>query len=208
MEGVVLALALSGPAPVRREGVVAAVAPAAVAVAAAAGFGPVAVPVLVGVETLANGWRVIGGSRAAAAAPAIVRELQRRASTEGGRVLGLGGALPPNIAARLGLADLRSADPVRPLALARLHQALGAAGMDLPGPVTTPWAGLAGAWDVRWLATPPEGVTGPAAAGWQEAYRDAGGRLYRNARALPILRLATRVTPPPGDAGAGAWEGG
>ncbi len=95
---------------------------------------------------------------------------------------------------------------MRPLALARLHQAFGAAGMDLPGPVTKPWAGLAGAWGVRWLATPADGVSGPAAAGWQEAYRDAGGRVYRNVRALPILRLATRVVPPPGDPGAGAWE--
>ncbi len=207
VEGMVLALALSGPVPVRREGVVVAVAPAAVAVAAAAGFGPVAVPVLVGVEALANGWRVIGGSLAPAAAPPIVRELDRFAAAEGGRVLGLGDALPPNLAARLGLADLRSADPVRPLALARLHQALGAAGMDLPGPVTTPWAGLAGAWGVRWLATPPEGIPGPAAVGWQEAYRDAGGRLYRNLRALPVVRLATRSVPPPGDPGAGAWEG-
>ncbi|OYV88977.1 MAG: hypothetical protein B7Z68_12575 [Acidobacteria bacterium 21-70-11] len=79
VEGVVLALVLTGPVPVRREGVVAEVAPVAVAVAAAAGFGPVAVPVLVGMETLANGWRVIGGSREPAAAPPIVRELDHLA---------------------------------------------------------------------------------------------------------------------------------
>lgn len=207
VEGAVLALALSGPVPVRREGVVAVGAPAAVAVAAAAGAGAWGVPLAIAAETLANGWRVIGGSRSPASPSPIVRRLQRLVATEGGRVLGLGGALPPNLAGRLGLADLRSVDPVRPLALARLHQAFGAAGMDLPGPVATPWAGLAGAWGARWLATPPEGVAGPAAAGWREVYRDAGGRLYRNLRALPVVRVATRVVPPPGSAEAGAWEG-
>ena len=106
-------------------------------------------------------------------------------------MLATGAALPANLAARLGLADLRSMDPVRPRALARLHQALGAAGGDLPGPVTTPWAGLAGAWGVRWLATPPEGVEGLSATG---GGRCTGSlrRLYRNARALPAIRLATK----------------
>ena len=137
--------------------------------------------------------------------PAVV-ELRRLVATEGGRVLGLGPALPANRAAALGLRDLRSFSPVRPLALARLHRALGATGMDLPGPVTTPWAGLAGAWGVRWLATPADGVTGPAATGWQEVYRDAGGRLYRNPRALPVLRLAGRAVRPPGDPGDEGWE--
>ncbi len=207
VEAVVLALALSGPVGVRRVGVVAVAAPAAAAIAVVAGGGPWGIPVAIAAETVANDWGLLGGSREPASRPAIAQRLQRLVAAQGGRVLGLSGALPANLAARLGLADLRSADPVRPLALARLHQALGAAGMDLAGPVTTPWAGLAGAWGVRWLATPPEGVAGPAAAGWQETYRDAGGRLYRNVRALPVLRLAIRSVPPPGDPGAGAWEG-
>ncbi len=98
--------------------------------------------------------------------------------------------MPANLPARLGLADLRSNDPVRPLALARLHRAFGAAGMDLPGPVTTPWAGLAGAWGVRWLVAPASGLEGPATAGWQEVYANAHARIYRNTRALGEVRLA------------------
>ncbi|MFI5167236.1 MAG: hypothetical protein ACHQQS_11475 [Thermoanaerobaculales bacterium] len=185
---------------------VAAGAPAAVATVAAVGVGPWAVPALIAVETLANDWRLLGGSRDQASPPAIVEVLQRLVAGGGGRVLGLGDALPPNLPARYGLADLRSSDPVRPLGLAHLHQALGAVGMALPGPVTMPWAGLAGAWGVRWLATPPQGVTGPAAAGWEEAYQDAGGRVYRNPRALPVLRLASAAASPPGDPARGEWE--
>ncbi len=171
--------------------------------------GGVAIPALVLAESWTLGRGLLPGSKEPPlkAPPRAVAELRSLVANEGGRILGLGSAFAPNLAARLGFSDLRSFSPVRPLALARLHQALGAAGMDLPGPVTTPWAGLAGAWCVRWLATPPEGVTGPAAAGWQEAYRDAGGRLYRNVRALPVLRLATRSVPSPGDPSAGAWEG-
>ncbi|MBZ5589537.1 MAG: hypothetical protein LAO05_13325 [Acidobacteriia bacterium] len=204
-EGVVLALALTGRAASARETVATIVAPAAVGVAVAAGAGPLAIPVLVGVESVANAWSILGASREVSSPPGMVAELRARA-TGGGRLLGLGDALPPNLPARYGLADLRSADPVRPLGLARLHQALGARGMDLPGPVTTPWAGLAGAWGVRWLATPPEGVVGSSAAGWEEVWRDAGGRIYRNSRALPVLRLASATSAPPGDPGAGAWE--
>jgi hypothetical protein len=203
---VVVVLHLGDRSVMLREDVIAAGAPATVAVAAAAGVGPWAVPVLIAAETLANDWRLLAGSRDQASPPTIVRELQRLVAGDSGRVLGLGDALPPNLAARYGLADLRSADPVRPLGLARLHQALGAAGMDLPGPVTTPWAGLAGAWGVRWLATPPEGVIGLSAIGWEEAWRDAGGRIYRNLRALPVLRLVSATSAPPGDPGAGAWE--
>ncbi len=200
----VLALVVSGPVRPGWSGWAVAAAPAGAALAAACS--PVAVPVVVGIEAVGNGWAVLGRSREGAGATPIVAELRRLVTAEGGRVVGLGDALPANLAARFGLADLRSADPVRSLGLARLHQALGAPGMDLPGPVTTPWAGLAGAWGVRWLATPTGGVGGAAAAGWQEVFRDAGGRLYRNPRCLPVLRLATRAVGPPGDAAAGAWD--
>jgi len=205
--GVVAALNFGGRAVAQREGMVAGAAPVVVAFAAAAGVGPWAVPVLAAAETVANDWRFLGASRDQASPPAIVRELQRLAGEGGGRMLGLADALPPNLAARYGLADIRSADPVRPMALARLHQALGAQGMDLAEPVTTPWAGLAGAWGVRWLATPAGGVVGPAGAGWEEVYRDAGGRLYRNSRALPVVRLVSSVVAPPGDPATGGWEG-
>jgi hypothetical protein len=96
---------------------------------------------------------------------------------------------------------------MRPRSLARLHHALGSAGDDLPGPVTRPWAGLAGAWGVRWLVTPPAGLPPDRlATGWEAAEGSAGWRLYRNARYLPVTRLATRAVAPPGDPGSGAWE--
>jgi hypothetical protein len=175
-------------------------------VAAAPATAPVLVPLLVGLEAAVAGWHVLPGSRPVSPAPAIVRELESQVAEGGGRVLATAMALPANLPARLGLADLRSMDPVRPRALAHLHKALGAAGGDLPGPVTRPWPGLAGAWGVRWLATPPEGLSGPAATGWREVYGNEAGRLYLNPRALPALRLATHAVPPPGDPSAGAWE--
>ncbi len=171
--------------------------------------GGVILPVLVLAETCAVGTGLLPGSVESprSSEPAITRELRRNITAEGGRVLGLGSALPANLGSRLGFADLRSHSPVRPLALARLHRALGARGMDLPGPVTRPWAGVAGCWGARWLATPPEGVEGAVATGWQEVYRDHSGRLYRNARALPAIRLATRVISSPSEPFEGGWEG-
>lgn len=207
VQAAVVALTLSAPASLRPGVRMTLLLPGALAtVAAAPPLAPWAVPILVGFEAVADGWNVLPGSRPPSPPPGIVRELQSRAAAESGRVLATDAALPPNLSARLGLADLRSMDPVRPRALARLHEAMGAAGDDLPSAVTTPWAGLAGAWGVRWLATPPEGLNGPAATGWQEVYRSEAGRLYTNTRVLPALRLASRVVPPPGEASAGAWE--
>jgi hypothetical protein len=208
VQAAVVALGLSAPVLLQPGVRMTLLLPGALAaVAAAPPLAPWAVPILVGLEAVADGWDVLPGSRPASPTPAIVRELQSRVAAEGGRVLATGAALPPNLSARLGLADLRSMDPVRPLALARLHRALGASGMDLPGPVTTPWPGLAGAWGVGWLVTPAGGHAGPSALGWQEVYRDRSGRLYRNARALAAVRLATKVVLPPGDAAVGGWEG-
>jgi hypothetical protein len=200
-------LRLSARTQVRVQELVALPLPGLAAIVAAApAAAPLLLPALVGAEAVADGWGVLPGSRHIAT-PAIARTLEQKVRLEGGRVLGLGAALPANLPALSGLSDLRDVDPVRPRALARLQLALGAAGMDLPGPVTTPWAGLAGAWGVRWLATPPGGLSGPAAAGWEEAYRDGSGRLYRNARALPVVRLVGAACASPGDPGSGAWEG-
>ena len=208
VQAAVVALVLSAPAALRPASYGTLLLPGALAlVAVAPALPPVAVPVLVALEAVTDGWDVVPGSRPVSSAPAIVRELQSRVAAEGGRVLATGVALPANLSARLGLADLRSMDPVRPLSLARLHQALGASGNDLPGLVTTPWAGLAGAWAVGWLATPAGGFSGPSALGWQDVLRDGEGRLYRNPRLQPALRLATKVIPPPGDASTGGWEG-
>jgi hypothetical protein len=163
-------------------------------------------PALALAEQCALGWNVLPGSRSLAPPSPILAALRAQTGAEGGRILALGPALPTNLGARLGFADLRAHDPVRPLALARLHHALGSAGLDLPGPVTTPWAGLAGAWGVRWLVTPADGITGTAAAGWAEVYRDATGVIYRNPRCLRPLRTATAALALPGLAEAGAWE--
>jgi hypothetical protein len=207
VQAAIVALGLSAPVSLQPGVRITLLLPGALAIVAAAPpLAPWAVPILVGLEAVADGWDVLPGSRPASPTPAIVRELQSRVAAEGGRVIATGAALPPNLSARLGLADLRSMDPVRPLALARLHLALGAAGSDLPGPVTTPWPGLAGAWGVGWLVTPAGGHAGPSALGWQEVMRSGEGRLYRNPRALAALRLATKVALPPGDAAVGAWE--
>jgi hypothetical protein len=137
----------------------------------------------------------------------MVAALQQRVAAEGGRVIGTGISLPANLAARWGLADLRSHDPLRPRQLAALHAAFGSPELDLMGPLSTPWAGLAGAWGVRWLvtsATPlPEGLQN----GWELVVKDTGGCIYRNSRELPVARIAGRTISPPGDPAAGRWEG-
>jgi hypothetical protein len=160
-------------------------------------------------ESVVAGSGLLPVSVVAAAPPPLVVALQRRVAEEGGRVLGLGAALPPNLAARDGLADLSSNEPMRPRSLAALDNALGSDGLDLPGPITRPWAALAGAWGVRWLAAPESGLPGgPVAAGWAEVYRDRDGRLFRNSRFMPALRLAMRAVPAPGAAARdGGWEG-
>lgn len=159
-------------------------------------------------EMVLAGAALVPASATGAAMAGVCTELQRRVGAEDGRVLALHGALPANLGARLGVEDLRSYDPMRPRTLAFLHHALGSEGLDLPGPIMRPWAAIAGAWGVRWLVTPPSGV-GCArwAAGWEEVYRDDSGALYRNRRALPILRLATTAVTPPGEAAEGDWEG-
>ena len=161
---------------------------------------------IVVLEAGASGLRLLPASRPVPRASPIAAELRRRIDAEGGRLLAMGSSLPANLAARWGAGDLRAHDPVRPGSLARLHQALGSSGMDLPGPLTAPWSGLAGAWGVRWLVTPPDGVPGPFAAGWEEVYRDDEGRIYRNSRTLPTVRLAGRAIRPPADPGSGGWE--
>lgn len=189
------------------------VMPAALLPGAIAALAPLAgvaggflVPVVWAAEAAAQGWEVLPGVPRRAEAGEALTVLREVAGGSEGRVLGVGGALPANSGARWGLADLRAHDPVRPRTLARLHAALGAEGMDLSGEVTRPWAGLAGAWGVQWLAAPPAGVPPAQAASWLPLWCGEGGCILGNQRVLPVVRLARRAVTPPGDAGAGAWE--
>lgn len=184
-----------------------AVAPAVAGTAALSGQGWL-LPLVVAAEAVANDWSILAACPGDKPGPAeLLERLVREQSLEGGRVLALDAVLPANRAAAEGLADLSSNDPVRPLALTALHHALGSEGMDLPGPVTRPWAGLAGAWGVRWLITPPGGVVGGAGKGWEEVAAAPAGRIYRNERVLQPLRLVGEVVSSPGDPADGGWEG-
>ena len=208
LAAVAIALLLTSPAPLRPRQWPGVAPPLLVAAAApvAGALGGWLLPAAGLAEACIAGWDVVGAS-VAVGESAFLGEARRLIGAEPGRVVGVGVALPPNRSAMLGLADLRANDPTRSARLVALHHALGSAGDDLPGPLTLPWAGLAGAWGVRWLVVPAPGMTGPAAVGWQEALRGESAVLYRNTRALPIVRLATQAVLSPGDPGGGFWEG-
>lgn len=161
-----------------------------------------AFPLLVVAEQVFSGWRIVPAATTPSAPPPLVAELQRRAGP-GERVLGLLDALPPNLAARWGLSDLRDNDPVRSVALRSLHEAFGSGGAALPGLLERPWPGLAGAWGARLLAAPRLPAGGPPTEGWREVFRNADGAVYENPRALPVLRWASAVAPLPA-----SWDGG
>lgn len=171
-------------------------------------WGGALLPALVAAEACVLGWQVLPASPRAVHPPdgSLLASLASRAKSEPGRILALHAVLPPNRAALAGLSELGANDPVRTLPLTRLHHALGSEGLDLPGPVTRPWAGLSGAWGVRWLATPPQELSSELIVGWEEVEAGAGGRVLRNTRTLPELRLVSRIVPPPGDPATGAWE--
>ncbi|MGQ9495503.1 MAG: hypothetical protein ACUVRY_04480 [Thermoanaerobaculaceae bacterium] len=122
------------------------------------------------------------------------------------RAVAIGESVPANLLARAGVVDLRSHDPVRPQTLAALHHALGSQGEDLPGPLTKPWAGLAGAWGVKWLLTGPEGLPQCCQEGWELVREGRQLKLFRNLRWQPPLRAASQLVYPPGDPELGEWE--
>jgi len=207
LAAVAVALLLVSPASLRSRQWRGMAPPLLVAAAApiAGGLGGWLLPGIGLAEACLAGWDVGGASVAGDESP-FFADARRLIRAEPGRVVGVGAALPPNLGAGLGLSDLRANDPTRNTRLVALHHALGSAGDDLPGPLTRPWAGLAGAWGVRWLIAPAPGLTGPAAAGWQEALRGDRAVLYRNARALPVVRLATQAILSPGDPTEGSWQ--
>jgi len=214
VQGVVLLSRASGPAPMTAstlltEGLIAPTLLLAGWFGAGSRRRSLALVAIVAAELTAIGWHVLPHARPLdrSRPPAWLTALVDAHSRERGRMLGVDRMFPENLPALYQLEDVRSKDAVRPRSLASLHAALGSVGLDLPGPVTTPWVGLAGAWGVRWLVTPVDGLGGgPAAAGWQEIHADANGRVYRNPRALDEVRLAGGVITPPGDPTTGSWE--
>jgi len=213
VQGVVLFSRASGAAPMTAstpvaEGLIAPTLLLAAWSGVASRYRSFALVAIVAAELTVIGWRVLPSSPPLdrSQPPVWLTVLANPNAHERGRILGTDRVFPENLPALYHLEDVRSKDAVRPQALARLHAALGSAGMDLPGPVTTPWAGLAGAWGVRWLVTPPGGLSGPVAAGWQEVHADAHARIYRNSRTLDEVRLAGAVVAPPGEPGTGSWE--
>lgn len=161
--------------------------------------GGIVLPLAVAGGALAEEWDLLPSSRARQGDTVLAAELRRHLLEDGGRLVGTGSALEPNLAARWGAADLRDHDPMRPRELAILHEALGCGRSALAGPLTRPCSGLLGAWGVRWLVTPPEGIVRepcpgcPGDGGWDEVYAGPTGRLYRNRGFLPVIRLVGRV---------------
>jgi len=210
VQAVVVALAVTAAPGAGRHVVASAVAPVAVVAAQflPAPVGAAAMSLVVVLESLVAAVGVLPSSAPVdwQRPPALVAELQRRVEAEPGRVMGTGDSLPANLAARWGLADIRSHDPMRPRNLAALHTAFGSPALNLMGPLSTPWAGLAGAWGVRWVVTPPMPPPAAVMAGWELMAADDRGRIYRNSRALPVARVASRAIASPGDAAAGTWE--
>jgi len=148
-------------------------------------------PLVIACELAALAW---GINPTAAASdrlptPPLLQHLGERAAEEGGRVLGLGGAMAPNMVSRLGLTQLQIFDPVRPLPLSRLLRLLGEQDLVLGGELTTAPPRLCGAYCVRFLLTPP----GTAVEGWQREWSDDSGTLWHNPWWLPEVRLVGRV---------------
>ena len=127
--------------------------------------------------------------------PKVVERLIELQAAEGGRVMGIDGVLPSNLAGRYGLTDLRAYDPLRPRPFAGLFGVLGQADPVLGGPVHRAPPKLAGAWSVRFL------ISGSSRAvdGWDLVWRGDGGALWRNPAWLPEVRVVGRTV-------VGGWE--
>lgn len=151
-----------------------------------------ALPLLAALELalLALGLNPVAAPRDRLPEPPILAHVAGLVEREGGRVIGIGGTLPPNLASRYGLADLRASDPLRPLPFTAMMAALGEAEPVLGGWLERAPAGLAGAWGVRWLLAPPDAEPGP---GWAPAARDHDASLWRNEHVLDEIRVVGEV---------------
>lgn len=121
--------------------------------------------------------------------PPLVERLHEHQAEHGGRVIGLDGALPPNLAARYGIPDLRAYDPLRPRPFVELMAALGDRNAMLGGPLRVALPRLCGAWSVRYLVSPPAAEP----AGWERVWSDGSGAIWLNPHWLPELRVVGRA---------------
>jgi hypothetical protein len=117
------------------------------------------------------------------------------ASGNPSRVIGLNRALPPNLATRYGLRDLRASDPLRPEPFARLMGVFGEPPTILGGPLRRAPAGLSGAWGVGLAVTPP----GRDLHRWRKIYSDDDGAIWSNPLLLPEVRVVGQAHEEPDD---------
>jgi hypothetical protein len=126
--------------------------------------------------------------------PLIERLVELEAESPS-RVIGLNSALPPNLAPRYGLRDLRASDPLRPEPFARLMGVFGEPPKILGGPLRRAPAGLCGAWGVGLAVTPP----GRGLHRWRKVFSDSDGAIWSNPLLLPEVRVVGRVHEEPDD---------
>jgi len=127
--------------------------------------------------------------------PVLARLIELEAANPS-RVIGVDGALAPNLGARYGLRDLRASGPLRPEPFARLMGVLGEPRTILGGPLRRAPASLCGAWGVGLALTPP----GRELAGWEREYGDRDGIIWSNPLLLPEVRVVGTAIPEPDDA--------
>ncbi len=127
--------------------------------------------------------------------PKLLERLIDVQAAEGGRVMGIDGELPANLAGRYDLADLRAYDPLRPLPYATMLGKLGQSDPVLGGPLRIAPPELVGAWSVRFLIAGPERNVD----GWEPVWRGSEGSLWRNPAWLPEVRVVGRTV-------SGGWD--
>ena len=123
---------------------------------------------------------------------------------DGHRLVGLDGALPPNLAALYGLADLHVYDPMAPAACAQAQAPLDAVDTSMLADAAAPARQQLADLGVRFLVAPP-GT--PAPPGYRRAFADETATVFEGPARLPVeIRGAasTAAPAPPTPARAGA----